>query len=75
MFDKVSNLVWFCSDDQLDSPFSVSPFSSIPDTYTDIPNPNQSFDYGSRPLPDELDDSFRPSLDSIQPTLYPLTVY
>ncbi|KAL1516845.1 hypothetical protein ABEB36_000691 [Hypothenemus hampei] len=47
------------------STFSISPFSGITDSYSDIPDSNRnSFDYGSTPTPDGLDDSFRPSLDN-----------
>ncbi|XP_050315860.1 OCIA domain-containing protein 1 [Anthonomus grandis grandis] len=44
--------------------FSLSPFSSIPDTYSDIPDTDSTYDYNNRPTINGLDDSFRPSLDN-----------
>lgn len=43
---------------------SLSPFSGMSETYTDISPPNRDFDYDTRPPPEGLDDSFRPSVDN-----------
>ncbi|XP_066256107.1 OCIA domain-containing protein 1 [Euwallacea similis] len=51
-------------EDQIESPFSISPFGGVSDSYTDIPSARKNYDYDSRPVPEGLDDSFRPSLDN-----------
>lgn len=53
-----------CRVDEPIGSFSMSPFSGITDSYSDIPDSNKPYDYDSRPSNEGLDDSFRPSLDS-----------
>lgn len=43
---------------------SLSPFGGITDSYSDINPESGNYDYDSRPNPEGLNDSFRPSVDN-----------